>query len=102
MKKKDGILPLPEKIKTPIEELEVLSELENTVFFQVLKRVARRYTEHLKSQSFTLDATDPNFQVKHTRYVEQAVGMNLLIKIIENSPAQLNRAEEQNEKLNSN
>lgn len=90
MKKRDDILPMPEKVKTPIEELEVLADLEGTVYFQVLKRVARRYTENLKTQSFTLNASDPNFAVKHTRFVEQAVGMNLLIKVVEAARKQLN------------
>ena len=90
MRKRDSILPLPEKIRTPVEELEVLAELEGTVYFQVLKRVARRYTENLKTQSFTLNASDPNFALKHTRFMEQAVGMNLLIKAIEIARKQLN------------
>lgn len=95
--KKDTILPMPEKVKTPAEELEVLAELETTVYFQVLKRVARRYTENLKAQSFTLNATDPHFQIRHTRFVEQAVGMNLLIRAVELAREQMNKEDKKNE-----
>jgi len=72
-----------------MEELEVLSELRDSVQFDVLKRVARRYAENLKSLSFTLREEDPHFAIKHTRYVEQAVGMNLLIKMVEDARKQI-------------
>ena len=91
--KRDEILPKPELIKTPIEELEVLAAGSDTTFFVVLKRVARRYAEQLRNLSFTLDETDPHFVVKHTRYVEQAIGMNLLIKIVNDAKKELAQAE---------
>ena len=93
MKKQDDILPTPVKVKTPHEELQILAELQGTVYFTVLKRVARRYTENLKTMTFTLNPTDTNFAVKHTGYVENAKGMNLLIKIIENAQRELNKME---------
>lgn len=92
-KNRSDLLPTPEKVKTPHEELQVLAEMSNTVYFTVLKRVARRYTENLKTQSFTLREEDPHFAVKHARYVEQAVGMNLLLKIIDGAQAELNKME---------
>lgn len=82
-KRNDDLISMPEKVKTPIEELEVLARFAESIEFQVLKRVARRYTENLKTQSFTLREEDPQFAIKHTRYVEQAVGMGLLIKAVE-------------------
>jgi len=97
MRKQDDILPTPGEVKTPMEELEVLAELRESVQFQVLKRVARRYAENLKSLSFTLREEDPHFAIKHTRYVEQAVGMNLLIKIIENARKEIANYEKQHE-----
>jgi len=89
MKKRDSLIPMPEKIKTPIEELEVLARFADSIEFQVLKRVARRYTENLKTQSFTLREEDLQFAIKHTRYVEQAVGMGLLIKVVEAAQKEL-------------
>lgn len=88
-------MPLPEKVKTPLEELEVLAKFADSIEFQVLKRVARRYTENLKTQSFTLREEDPHFQIKHTRYVEQAVGMNLLIKAVETAQKELSQKEKE-------
>ena len=95
MKAKSDILPLPEKIKTPFEELEVMARFADSIEFQVLKRVARRYTENLKTQSFTLREEDPHFQLKHARYVEQAVGMNLLIKAVEAAQKELNQRDKE-------
>lgn len=92
-KKRTELLPSPEKVKTPHEELQVLAEMAGSQYLTVLKRVARRYTENLKTQSFTLREEDPHFAVKHARYVEQAVGMNLLIKIIEGAQGELNKME---------
>jgi hypothetical protein len=89
MKKRDDLIAMPEKVKTPIEELEVLAKFADSIEFQVLKRVARRYTENLKTQSFTLREEDPQFAIKHTRYVEQAVGMGLLIKAVEAAQKEL-------------
>lgn len=79
-----------------MEELEVLSRFRESVEFQVLKRVARRYAENLKSLSFTLREEDPHFAIKHTRYVEQAVGMNLLIKMVEDARKEIAELEKQN------
>ena len=90
---RDEILPKPELIKTPQEELEILAAGSESTFFIVIKRVARRYAEQLKNLSFTLDETDPHFAIKHTRYVEQAVGMNLLIKIVNDAKKQLAKME---------
>ena len=95
MTNKHDIMPLPEKIKTPREELEAMAQLADTVYFKVLKRVARRYVENLKNQSFTLREEDKDFAIKHTRYVEQAVGMQLLIKIIADAESQMRKEEEQ-------
>jgi hypothetical protein len=93
MKKRDDILPQPEDVRTPLEELEVLAELGDTVYFQVLKRVARRYAENLKNLSFTLREEDPHFAIKHVRYVEQAVGMQLLLKMVSDAKKELARLE---------
>jgi hypothetical protein len=97
-KKRDDILPSPEEVKTPMDELEVLAEFSDSVYFQVLKRVARRYVENLKNQSFTLREEDPQFAIKHTRYVEQAVGMQLLIKIITEAKKEMVKFENEENK----
>lgn len=97
MARKSDLIPLPEEIKTPKEELAVLAELQNTVYFKVIKRVVRRYEENLKNQSFTLREEDPHFAIKHTRYVEQAVGMNLLLKVVESAAKELRKEDGDND-----
>lgn len=94
MKKKNSLIPKPEEIRTPLAELQVMSNGADTIFFKVLKRWARRYTEQLKNRSFNLNETDPNFKVKHTRYVEQAVGMELLVRAVEGASKKLDELEE--------
>ena len=78
----DRVIDKPQKIKTPLAELELLAQLSDTEYFVVLKRLVRRYVENMKSLSFSLREEDPQFAIKHTRYVEQAVGMEMLIKAI--------------------
>jgi hypothetical protein len=96
-KKRDNLFGSPEELRTPLDELEVLAELSGTVYFQVLKRVARRYAENLKNLSFSLREEDPQFAIKHTRYVEQAVGMQLLIKAINDAKKEVEAVESANE-----
>lgn len=82
-KRRNEIIESPVKVKTPLEELEILSAFADSDYFVVLNRVARRYADTLKSQAFRLDPLDPNFKTKHTQYFEQAVGMMILLKYVE-------------------
>lgn len=68
-----------------------MANLADMPHFQILKRWARRYTEQLKNKSFRLNPEDEHFLVKHTRHIEQAVGMELLIKAVEDARKQLNQ-----------
>jgi len=85
MENKEGLIPKPKEIKTDIAELEAMANFAQTQNFVVLKRWARRYTEKLMQQSFRLNEEDPYLAVKHARYVEQAVGMEILIRLVEDS-----------------
>ena len=51
-------LDKPEKVRTSLEELEVLLRLKESVEFAILKRWIVRYISHLKSVSFKLLETD--------------------------------------------
>lgn len=97
MSNNDNLIPRIEQIRTPLAELQVLANGVDTPFFKVLKRWARRTTEHLKNLSFTLKESDPNFKVKHVRYIEQAVGMELLIRAVEGASKELDKMEEEGE-----
>lgn len=90
----EDVMPKIEKVKTPIEELEVLAELRDSVQFVILKRVARRYIEYLKAMSFTISADDPNLAIKHATYLHEARGIETLIKMVEGARAEKNRREE--------
>lgn len=92
--KKDELIPRPEEVKTPLAELRVMANGANSTFFQVQKRWARRYAEQLKNKSFRLSAGDPKFATKHTEYLHQAVGMELLIRLIEGASKKIDETEE--------
>ncbi len=91
MKKRNDVMPMPEKIRTPREELEMMVAFSDTPHFVILKRMARRYIEELKNRSYTLREEDPHFAINHTRYAEQGVGMGLLIKFVEGARKELEK-----------
>ena len=59
----DRVIDKPQKIKTPLAELELLAQLSDTEYFVVLKRLVRRYVENMKSLSFSLREEDPQFAI---------------------------------------
>lgn len=89
----DDIVPRPVKIQTPLAELQVMANFADTTEFKILKRWARRYAEQMKNKSFSLREEDPQFAIKHTRYVEQAVGMQILVRLVEGAAAELEEME---------
>jgi hypothetical protein len=90
----DKILPKIEHIKLPMDELMVLAEMADTTYFEVIKRLARRYAESMKNYVFSLDPADPKLPIKHATYKEQAVGMQLLITAIADARKKLESKEE--------
>lgn len=95
--RKANLVPKVVKIKTPLAELQAMSNLADSPVFQVIKRWARRYSENLKNKSFRLNAQDSNFQILHTRYLEQAVGMEILIRAVEGASKKLEELEKKGE-----
>ena len=89
MAKKESVLPVASKIKTPEDELQILSELSETLYFVVLKRTVRRFVEINKNAAFLLNQDDPKFISKHSDLTSEAQGMNKLIKLIEGARAEL-------------
>jgi len=89
----DDIFSKAKKVKTPIEELEILADLADSVAFTVIKRVVIRYTEKMRELSFSLDQSSPNFIQDHIRCRENAKGMELLVKIIQDSRREKARLE---------
>jgi len=90
MRKKQ--LDRPEKVRTSLEELEVLSRLKDSIEWSILKRWVTRYISHLKSVSFKLLETDPHYlSIRHAEFAGQALGLKELIKAVENSGKRLEK-----------
>lgn len=86
-------LDKPEKVRTSMEELEVLLRLKESVEWAILRRWIMRYISHLKSVSFKLLETDPHYlSVRHAEFAGQALGLKELIKAVENSGKKLENA----------
>ena len=76
-------MPMPVKMKTPLDELITLAEIaDNEKYMTVLRRVARRLIENLRNQAFTLNEKDNFFPLRHTEYRNQAIGADTLVKLI--------------------
>lgn len=89
----DEIIPKVEEIKTPVAELQVMANLAGTTAFSILKRWVRRYTDNLRTKAFRLNPSDKDFIVKHEGYVEQAIGMEIMLRAIENAQDELDKME---------
>ncbi len=80
----------PQKVKTQLEELEVLARLKDSVEWAVAKRLAVRYIGNLRRVSFKLDERDKDYlAIRHTELVSQALGIKNFIKIIDNAGKKL-------------
>ena len=91
--KKEDVMPQASRIKTPEEELQILSELSETTYFTILKRVVRRFVEINKNAAFMLNKDDPKFMSKFSEYTAETQGMNGLIKLIEGARIELAKRE---------
>lgn len=80
---KKKVLDRPQKVKTTLEEAEVLSRLKETVEWSIVKRIAVRYIDNLRKISFKLVETDPYLAIRHTELVSQALGIRNLIKFVD-------------------
>ena len=90
MRKKD--LDRPQKVRTQLDELEVLVRLKDSVEWAVVKRLALRYIGNLRRASFKLDERDKDYlAIRHTEFVSQALGIRNLIKIVDNSGKKLEK-----------
>ena len=55
------ILDRPQKVRTTLEELEVLASLKDSVQWAIVKRIALRYITKIKSASFKLTEENPTY-----------------------------------------
>jgi len=90
-------LDSPQKIKTPLEELEVLSRLKEMVEWVIIKRWINRYILNLQKVSFRLMEDEPNFKSRHAELVGQAIGLRTFVRAIEKSGKKMEEMEKKNE-----
>ena len=91
-RKKD--LDKPQKVRTKVEELEVLARLKNTVEWAIVKRMANRYIQNLRKASFKLDERDPGYlAARHAEFAGQALGIRILIKMVDESGKKMEKME---------
>ena len=82
----------PQKVRTQLDELEVLTRLKDSVEWAVVKRISQRYIGNLRRASFKLSELDPHYlAVRHTEFVSQALGIRNLIKIVDNAGKKLEK-----------
>lgn len=93
----EKILDRPDKVRTSLEELEVLSHLKDTVDWVIVKRMASRYIQNLRKASFKLIETNPNYlAVRHAEFAGQALGIRTIIRMIDESGKKRDKLEKKN------
>jgi len=97
MIKKD--IDRPQKVRTTLQELEILENLKDSVEWAILKRFANRYIDNLRKISFKLLQSDANFIVKHTELTGQALGIRVLMRMVEEAGTRKEREEKRTQKL---
>ena len=86
-------LDKPQKIRTSIEELEVLAHLKETVEWVIAKRLANRYRANLMKIAFNLPENSKDFRVRHTELTGEAAGIRKFIAMIDKSGKKLKSME---------
>jgi len=88
---KDEVITKPKSLQTPYDEMQILARLYDGEDFEMLKRLARRMTDELRKQSFLLSADEQQFEIKHTRYKEQAVGVSKFLDLIKQAKLEFDK-----------
>ena len=93
MDKKD--LDKPRKIRTTLEELEVMERLKDSVEWAILKRWMQRYINNLKKIAFNLSYADSaeNFKVAHRDLTAESRALKMLVRMVEKSGERLEKEE---------
>jgi hypothetical protein len=81
------------KVKTTLEELEVISEFKESTEWTIVKRWANRYINNLRRKAFKIPEQHPNFTLEHVDYTGQARGIKALIGAVDNAGKKLEKRE---------
>lgn len=92
-KRRKKELDTPRKVRTTVEELEVLARLKETVEWAIFKRLTNRYIHNLMRISFKLVEGDPNFSSRHAELAGRALGLKIIIRIVERAGRKLEELE---------
>jgi len=93
------LLDKPEKVRTSLEELEVLSNLKDSVEWVIVKRMATRYIQNLRKASFKLIESNPTYlAVRHAEFAGQALGIKSLIRLVDEAGKRAERLEKRGDK----
>lgn len=82
-------------IRATLDELEMLSSLAESQYWPVITRIRNRLLTLWKDQSFKLDEMDPEFKLKHQRYVERMIGIDMFLRFIEESRKKVDKEEDE-------
>lgn len=77
------------RIKTPNEELELMSNFKQSQEYVILKRWINRYISNMKDVSFKLLEHEPSFPFRHAEYAGQALGLKTLLKFIDGAEKEI-------------
>jgi hypothetical protein len=88
-------LERPERVRTTLQELEILTGLKESIQWVIVKRVATRYIAQLRRASFKLTEQDPQYlAARHAEFAGQALGIRMLIRFIDESGKRLSKLEQ--------
>ena len=90
-KKRD--LDTPQKVRTPMAELEVLARVKGSVEWTIMKRWMNRYVQNLMKTSFNLPENASNFKARHAEYAGQALGLKTFVRVVERAGKKLEKME---------
>ena len=81
----------PRKIRTTVQELEVMAALKESTEWAILKRWMQRYINNLMRISFNLTYSndEENFKVKHRDLTAEARALKNLVKVVERAGKKL-------------
>lgn len=78
-------------IKITDSDLELYGQLADSPYFEALIRLSKKLQNLWRDQSFKLDEQDPQFILKHQRYVERAIGIGMFLRFIAESKNKLDK-----------
>src|SRR3990167_3680193 len=88
-------------IKISIADLELYAQLADSPYFEALQKLSKKMHTLWRDQSFKLDESDPNFILKHQRFVEREIGINMFLRFIFESKKKLDKQMEEDGEIPS-